>query len=450
MARRIPLPRLTQRQREARWQRERRQQTIIIVVFTVLLCSAMALMVWAATNRYYDANLKPAAMIDGHGLPYRLYYHERSYELVKFYADNGVPVAYENDPQLASQKADYDGIAVNSLVEQALLEAMARQEGYTISGADLKAKYEESFGQFSSRHVLVKIDDAATDQAAADAAALAKAQDIATQLRAAPNDQTLWNTVAKTSDDPGSKDSGGEIGWVGRGQLVAPYDEAAQKLKIGEISDPVKTDFGYHVIQVKERRGADVNPVVQRWIASGFGMDEILLHTKFDMLREHFTAQAQAQSATSPTEQIHLLHILISLPAPTSRVPTDFTDALKKIGEAKAELDKGTDFAEVAKKYSEDTTEAANGGDAGWFARGQLDSVSKETELFALAPGTVSRQFSTTGQTEFYKVVEKDPARPLTDEQKTKIHDSAYAYWFDKNRRAHDVRKLVPGYEFQP
>jgi parvulin-like peptidyl-prolyl isomerase len=450
VARRIPLPRLTQRQREARWQRERRQQTIIIVVFTVLLCSAIGLMVWAGTNRYYDANLKPAAMIDGHVLPYRLYYHERDYELVKFYVDSGVPAGYENDPQLASQKADYDGIAVNSLVEQALLDAVARQEGYAISDADLRATYEDSFGQFNSRHILVKIDGTATDKAAADAAALAKAQDFAKRLRADPNDQDLWNTLAKQSDDTGSKDAGGEIGWVGKGQLVAPYDEAARKLAIGEISDPVKSDFGYHVIQVKERRPASANPVVIRWLGSGFGMDEILLHTRYDMLREHFTAQAQAQSVTSPTEQIHLLHILISLPAPTSQVPTDFTDALKKIAAAKAELDKGTDFADVAKQYSEDTTEAANGGDAGWFARGQLDSVSKETELFALAPGTVSRQFSTTGQTEFYKVVEKDPARSLTDDQTKKIHDSAYAYWFDKNRRAHDVRKLVPGHEFQP
>ena len=116
MARRIPLPRLTQRQREARWQRERRQQTIIIVVFTVLLCSAVGLMIWAGTNRYYDANLKPAAFIDGHVLPYRLYYHERDYELVKFYEDNGVPVIAQNDPQLAQQKADYDGVAINSLV----------------------------------------------------------------------------------------------------------------------------------------------------------------------------------------------------------------------------------------------------------------------------------------------------------------------------------------------
>ena len=104
MARRIPLPRLTQRQREARWQRERRQQTIIIVVFTVLLCSAIGLMVWAGTNRYYDANLKPAAMIDGHVLPYRLYQHERDYELVKFYVDSGVPAGFEMIPRSQARR----------------------------------------------------------------------------------------------------------------------------------------------------------------------------------------------------------------------------------------------------------------------------------------------------------------------------------------------------------
>jgi parvulin-like peptidyl-prolyl isomerase len=444
------LPRLTQQQRMARWQRERRQQAIVIVVFTVLLCSAIGLAVWAGANRYYDANLKPAAMIDGHALPYRVYNRERAYELVKFYQDNGVPAGYENDPQIAQQKADYDGVAVNSLVEQALLEAMGRQEGYALSDAQVRARYADEFSQYRSRHILVKIDDTATDKDAADAAAKAKAQDIAKQLQAKPNDQDLWNTLAKQSDDPGSKDSGGEIGWSGKGQLVEPYETAAKKLEIGQVSDPVKSQFGYHVIQVRERRGPDQNPLIARWLAGGFGLDEILAHTRYDMLREHFTEVAQAQSVTSPTEQVHLLHILVNLPAPTTRVPTDFTNALKKIGEVKAEIDKGTDFAEIAKKYSEDSLEAPKGGDAGWFARGQLDSVSKENELFALAPGTVSHQFSTVGQTDFYKVVEKDPQRALTDEQKTKIKDSAYAYWFDKNRRAHDIRKLVSGYEFQP
>ena len=233
MARRIPLPRLTQRQRQARWQRERRQQTIILVVFTVLLCCAVGLTVWAGTNRYYEANLKPAAMIDGHILPYRLYYHERDYELVKFYEDNGVPAGSENDPRIQQQKADYDGVAVNSLVEQALLDAVARQEGYAISDADLKAFFNDNFGQYNTRHILVKIDDTATDKAAADAAALAKAQDFAKQLRADPNNAELWKTLAQQSDDPGSKDTGGVVGWTSKGQLVAPYDEAARKLPIG-------------------------------------------------------------------------------------------------------------------------------------------------------------------------------------------------------------------------
>ena len=434
----------------ARWQRERRQQTIILVVFTVLLCSALGLMVWAGASRYYDANLKPAAMIDGHVLPYRMYAHERSYELVKFYQDNGVPPEFENDSRIQQQKSDYDGVAVNSLVEQALLDAMARQEGYAVSAADVKARQEADFSQFRSRHILVKIDDAATDKDAADKAALAKATDIAKQLKADPQNVDLWNTLAKTSDDTGSAGTGGEIGWSSKGQLVEPYETAAKTLEIGQVSDPVKSSFGYHVLQVEERRGADKNPLIQRWLTSGFTLDEVLLHTRYDMLREHFTDQAQAQSVQSPTEQLHLLHIIVSLPAPTTQLPTDFTNALKKIGDIKAAIAAGTDFAEIAKKYSEDSTEAAKGGDIGWFARGQLDSVSKELELFALEPGTMSRQFSSTGQAEFYKVVEKDPARALTDEQKTKIKDSAYAYWFDKNRRAHDVRKLVPGYEFQP
>ena len=451
MSRRIPLPRLTQQQRTARWQRERRQQTIIVVVFTVLLCTAVGLMVWTGANRYYDANLKPVASIDGHVIASRVYAHERAYELVKFYEDNGVPVAFENDPQIRQQKSDYDGVAINSLAEQLLLETVARQDGFAFSDAEVRARYVDAFGQFRTRHVLVKIDDTATDKDAAAAAALAKATDIATQLKADPNNAELWNTLAKTSDDPGSKDSGGEIGWASKGNLVDEYEAAVKKLAPGEITDPVKTSFGYHVIQLEERRPPEANPLIARWFTSGFGLDEVLLHTKFDMLREHYTDVARSQSVQSPTEQVHLLHIGLNLPSPAQQQqPTDFTTALKKVSDLRTEITKGTDFAVLASQFSDNKTEADAGGDIGWFARGQIDSVVKERELFALAPGTVSRQFSTTSLIEFYKVVEKDPSRALTDEQKTKIHDSAYAYWFDQNRRLHDLQKLVTGYEFGP
>ena len=451
MARRIPLPRLTQRQRMARWQRERRQQTIILVVFTVLLFSALGLMAYAATNRYYADNLKPAASIDGHVLPYRLYTHERDYELVKFYQDAGVPKGFENDPQIAQQKQSYDSVALNSLVEQAVLDAQARDDGYAISPDDVRARYADEFGQFRTRHVLIKPDPNNKNAADADADALAKAGEIAKQLKAAPNDQNVWNQVAKdNSADDGSKGKGGEVGWNSKGQLVPEYENAVKALSVGQVSDPVKSQFGYHVIQLEERRGPENNELIARWRSSGFTLDEILLHTRYDMLREHYTEVAESQSVQSPTEQIHLLRILVNVPPPSTAAAQDFTAALKKLGDVRTALDQGKDFAEVAKQFSEDSEQAKNGGDAGWFARGMLDSYSKEQELFALAPGTVSRQFATTEQTEIFKVVEKDPAKALTDDQKAKLKDNAYAYWFDKLRRAHQVQKLVPGLEFQP
>src|SRR5207247_10072906 len=68
----------------------------------------------------------------------------------------------------------------------------------------------------------------------------------------------LWNQLAKdNSQYPGSADSGGELGWVGKGQFVQPFEDAAKALAIGQISDPVKSDFGYHIIQVEERRRSE-------------------------------------------------------------------------------------------------------------------------------------------------------------------------------------------------
>ncbi|MCU0510886.1 MAG: peptidyl-prolyl cis-trans isomerase, partial [Anaerolineae bacterium] len=56
------------------------------------------------------------------------------------------------------------------------------------------------------------------------------------------------------SDDTGSKTAGGELGWYGRGEgFVQEFEDAAFALQAGQTSDPVKTQFGYHIIQVEER-----------------------------------------------------------------------------------------------------------------------------------------------------------------------------------------------------
>lgn len=60
----------------------------------------------------------------------------------------------------------------------------------------------------------------------------------------------------KYSADPGTKDKGGDLGFVTRGQLIEDFEKAAFALKPGEISQPIRTPFGYHIIKVEERRPA--------------------------------------------------------------------------------------------------------------------------------------------------------------------------------------------------
>lgn len=117
--------------------------------------------------------------------------------------------------------------------------------------------------QARSRHILISAP--AGDDAKADAAAKAKAESVLKQLESGGN----WNDLAKKfSDDPGSKNTGGELGFAQRGKMVPEFDSAIFTQKIGEIKI-VKSQFGYHVVQVEERNMAhtqslaEVQPMIQ-------------------------------------------------------------------------------------------------------------------------------------------------------------------------------------------
>ncbi len=124
--------------------------------------------------------------------------------------------------------------------------------------AALRARYEQEKKQFVEQeqrlasHILIQVDenaDAATKQAAE-----AKARQVHAQAKAPGAD---FAALAKAnSDDPGSRDSGGDLGWNVKGVMDAAFDQVLFALKPGEVSEPVKTSFGWHIIQLREVKGA--------------------------------------------------------------------------------------------------------------------------------------------------------------------------------------------------
>jgi peptidyl-prolyl cis-trans isomerase D len=109
--------------------------------------------------------------------------------------------------------------------------------------------------QAKSRHILISVPPNA--DAKTDAAAKAKAETILKQLQAGGS----WTDLAKKySDDPGSKDTGGELGFAQRGKMVPAFDNAIFTQKIGDIAI-VRTNFGYHILQVEERQTAHTQPL---------------------------------------------------------------------------------------------------------------------------------------------------------------------------------------------
>lgn len=96
-----------------------------------------------------------------------------------------------------------------------------------------------------------------------DAEALALANEIHQRLLAGESFDTL---ARQYSDDTGSGAQGGDLGWFGKGRMVAPFEEAAFSQEIGQISEPIKSEFGYHIIEVLEKdenRPKDANQLEQ-------------------------------------------------------------------------------------------------------------------------------------------------------------------------------------------
>ncbi|WP_255535784.1 peptidylprolyl isomerase [Polynucleobacter sp. es-GGE-1] len=132
--------------------------------------------------------------------------------------------------------------------------------------------------QTLSRHILLRNRAGLSDQDAERR--LAGYRD---QVRAKTAD---FSELAKKFSEDGSASNGGDLGWMGPGDLVPEFEQAMNRLQIGEVSNPVKTEFGWHLIQVIERREAQLTVEKQRQFARAAIRERKFEQAYQDWLRE--------------------------------------------------------------------------------------------------------------------------------------------------------------------
>lgn len=123
--------------------------------------------------------------------------------------------------------------------------------------AALRKRYEDEKARFVAPEERLAAHILIAAPADADAATLKAAEEKAAALAQQARSGADFAALARAnSEDPGSKDAGGELPWVARdGSMVKPFEDALFSMQAGEISAPVKTDYGYHVLKLNDIRG---------------------------------------------------------------------------------------------------------------------------------------------------------------------------------------------------
>jgi peptidyl-prolyl cis-trans isomerase D len=164
----------------------------------------------------------------------------------------------------------------------------------TVTDADIKSYYDQNAKRFvdeeqrRASHILIKAEKGASD------AAKEKAEKLLAQLRKNPAD--FAKLAKENSQDPGSAERGGDLDFFSKGMMVPPFEEAAFKLKEGEISDVVQSDFGFHIIQITGIKPGSAKSLdaVKGQIAAE--IKKQLATKKFSEMAEQFSNMVYEQS----------------------------------------------------------------------------------------------------------------------------------------------------------
>jgi peptidyl-prolyl cis-trans isomerase D len=184
--------------------------------------------------------------------------------------------------------------------EYVVFSAEALQPQMTVNEAEIKKYYDEhqpEFGTAEQRqaaHILITVSAQASE--ADKQAARARAEKILKEVRQSPG--KFADLARQYSQDPGSAANGGDLGMFGRGVMAKPFEDAVFKLKPGEISGLVQTEFGFHIIKLLAVNPAKVEPLdaVKNTIIQRLKQQKA--KDRFAELAEKFSNTAYEQSDT--------------------------------------------------------------------------------------------------------------------------------------------------------
>jgi peptidyl-prolyl cis-trans isomerase SurA len=247
-------------------------------------------------------------------------------------------LGYDTIPKLVRELEGYrKQLALPYLVDSAKNQELVR-EGYERLKEEVKAS-----------HILIRVDENAAPEDTL------KAYNKILELRKRILKGEDFAHVARGkggSEDPSVKDNGGDLGFFSAFQMVYPFEDAAYKTKVGEVSQIVRTKFGYHILKVTDRRPA-------RGLIS----------------TSHIMIMVQRSSSDEQKE-----------------------NAEKRIQEIHERLKAGENFEELARKYSEDQTSRSKGGELPEFGTGSRQRMVPEFEDVAFSlrtDGDYSEPFQT-------------------------------------------------------
>ena len=195
--------------------------------------------------------------------------------------------------------------------------------------------YDKQAEEVRVRHILFRPRSADTTQAYTTA--------IAVRDSIASGALDFADAAVRYSEDPSAETNRGDIGYITGGLTVLAFEDLTYGTPVGEVAGPVQTQFGYHIIEVLDRRPAQ--------------------------------------------GEIEARHILVT---PASDEPADTLAAYETVADLRARVEAGEDFAALAREYSDDTGSGARGGDLGSFGTGRMVPPFEEAAFGLRAVGDLA------------------------------------------------------------